>query len=366
MKIGILSPLSGVYSGAHEYAIQLFQSLKNAGHECELLTVSNIGTVPITAYKVNVGKRKNNWQYLQKFDMLHLTSVSENGKSNHSVLEKYSEFLKYVVTFHSCFEDIKRSCGWKEIAKNAKMLIFTSESNRKWFCKNYSELFNTKNTIAIEMPFNPINYKKEHKKENIVCNVSRLITYKRIREFISCAEHIKDFRFIHLSRIFQRKNKYNAFLLGLIGKNYYEPIIKTIEKKGLTNAKMYDYINLEGIDKMAETKLRLLSKSKYLVDLSTLKEDNDRVQYTTLEAMDNHCVPIFSPKFFGKLLKENVNGIPAEETEEAVSAIIKCEKDEQLKKSIIKNNLEFIKEHYTNNVNINKYIELYNKIIKNG
>jgi hypothetical protein len=43
MKIALVSPLTGAYSGAHEYAIQLKNSLIKEGHECTIFSIAGLG-----------------------------------------------------------------------------------------------------------------------------------------------------------------------------------------------------------------------------------------------------------------------------------------------------------------------------------
>lgn len=149
------------------------------------------------------------------------------------------------------------------------------------------------------------------------------------------------------------KTGLNNFVGGMMTKSYYEKIMKEIAP----NAEIVNYPDIDRPVK--EVKREFLERARYMIDMSSFEIDKDRVQYTTLEAMDNGCVPIFHSNFFGSSLVKLVNGLPANDPSQAVSAITILEGKPELRNEIITNNLEFLKERYGGSINIDKYLKIY-------
>jgi glycosyltransferase involved in cell wall biosynthesis len=105
-----------------------------------------------------------------------------------------------------------------------------------------------------------------------------------------------------------------------------------------------------------------LKRAKYMVDLSCFEFDRDRVQYTTLEAMDYGCVPVFHNNYFGENLKDGENGVAVDNANEGEIALRMLEESPSLRESIIKNNYKFLKKRYGSK-NTEKYLDIYRKAI---
>ena len=351
MKIAVISPLTGAYSGAHEYAIQLKRSLEANGHSTQLFSIAGIGKSPIEqTQKLFINSKENNTDMLREYDAIHFTSVSENTKEQPRFL-KDSKRFKYFVTIHSCEHDLQSANGWQKIVKNAYGIIFTSESNRQYYVKNYPKLVGMHNSYVMNMPYVTSNMKENIKKDLAICT-SRFVSYKKNKEFLTIAREFPNMQFTQLSTL---KSGKNSFVNGLFTKTYLEQTKKKIS--GLRNAGIIDYYDCKD---PKQTKTDFLENAKYLVDLSSFSIDRDRVQYTTLEAMDYGCVPIFHKNFFGHNLKNYKNGVAVENEIDAAKAIRELEEKPSLREAIINANYKFIKIKYGQS-NVMRYVKAYSR-----
>lgn len=353
LKIALVCPLTGMYSGAHEYAVQLKVCLEKIGHKVDIFSIKGTGKCPIKNTKIiEINRFRDTSNQLDEYDIIHLTSVSENTKKDPKFLSVCKKF-NYFITIHSCEHDVSLINNWKEIAKNAKATIFTSESNRKYYIDTYPDIFNIDNTVCIDMPFYPNIYKNKSR-EKLAVSTSRFISYKKIFDFFKSGENLDSINFVHMSMITTNGKSF----YGMAGKTYFEKINSYIQNK--QNMKMIDYSKMK--EESRDIKNSYLRKSKYLIDLSSFEIDTDRVQYTTLEAMEHGVVPIFHKKFFGNKLVNNRNGISCENSNDVENAIKFLEENPNCYNMIVDNNYKFLKEIYPNG---EKYIQFYLKLLKN-
>ena len=301
----------------------------------------------------------------------------------HQILDK----LNYVVTIHTIENDSRLSLDTNSVVENAKWFIFTSEFNKNYLIKNkdlnldlryFVEKQNKeeidKKLGILKLPYffdadkleNNINkYKKQ--KENIIFNCSRMISYKKIIETIKLAKEMPEYKFIFYGKFTDEKGHY---LYGIAGKTYIERIKKYIEENNLGEDRV-ELLNGKG------DKYEYYKRAKFVIDLSYFK-DKDRVQYTTLEAMEYGCIPIVHKNYTGKELREweNVIWVGREirfeefwkekqegdfDYKKIKKKIIKFSLLEDT--PIIKNNIKLFLEEFNSKNTGDKFIEYYKNIL---
>lgn len=109
--------------------------------------------------------------------------------------------------------------------------------------------------------------------------------------------------------------------------------------------RLYEHFRLEALDfrkyysgsfgKRFEDVDRILSPSKYMVDMSAIKGDGGGTQYTFLEAIANDCVVVLNKKWFvngENEMKDGINCVSASNAEELAEIIKSKDSFESIRK----------------------------------
>jgi hypothetical protein len=90
----------------------------------------------------------------------------------------------------------------------------------------------------------------------------------------------------------------------------------------------------------------ILRGAKFMVDMSTIKNDGGGTQYTFLEAIYENCILILNNEWIskGSLFKSGINCIGVSDENE-LSHVINNDIDEDLRNLILKNSKDILKDH---------------------
>lgn len=277
---------------------------------------------------------------MNKYDSI----IINNGflkfeKANYDFIQNFKGKLGYVC--HGTFND--KYYGFDNLSQYLDFAFVFSDVQAQRYTKDSK----VPKVIPILLPYNEQQFAKKVKRPNtkIVSVVTRMSTFKMVNEVID----------LWLTK----KIPYELRLYkGPSGRAWNNQIVAstqlsikdTLELSKPHNIRVFDeYKNIEDVYNVSDV----------VIDNSFIEDDNNRVQYTTLEAF-GHRVPILVNKDWSKALNDTLAIEPM--TEQNIRRFVEDEKEVE-KYQIVMHNLLFIHKASFTAERINKtiYGELYNE-----
>lgn len=340
MKIAFLSIRDWDIGGVTHYIINLYYTLIKKGITAKIYVLNASGK-PLKAYykgcKVVYLKCKNfeeNAEILNKYDIIHLTDM---GKYEDRKLEepKYWETIKRLKrnkllgTWH-CSPDytVKKYFPFgRQLERNYCQLCYCIRKH-----PNYIQM---SHLIDGKFIYN------EKDKKNLVISTARVTSSKGQMFLLKAVPFIKGMVEIYS----WCRNRYTYDMQNM----------KEFKSRNLKVFPEYEYKDVP----------KIIKHAKVLLNLSYYDGKENGTEYCILEAMKYGAVPIVDESWCTTNLKQgelknglNVIGVNRKDPEGMAKYINLILSNDEMRKIIIKANIEFLKR-YDRNIVVDKYIKFY-------
>lgn len=316
-NINLVYMAKPIYGGWVSFTSHLCLKLKETNN-CNLYKITKRSENKLRDYGYNIQYNNKNINDLIKLPNLLITAIDKN-------YYKYLDFFpdNTIIVIHDPTE-VKINSSSEVIKHLHRFKVITIRKTVKDYLKNKFNI----NSDFLYHPFYPYP-KTINKNKNNIVSISRIDYDKNIDILLKANKLLSNIKKI---KIYGSKNDLYVYI-KLKDLDSMDRNDKKSAYKG-TFTKSFKSIN------------NILSNAKFVVDLSSIKNDGGGTQYTFLEAIYQDCVIILNQKWIegtNSIFKNGVNCITVSNEFELVDILVNTNNTTLNK--ILKNSKKILEKH---------------------